>query len=113
MLVFEPNSRHLPEVLVFCFHLKKTAAEGRRMLSTTYSEAALSERMCHEWFQRFRSGDFDVGDRHVGGKEKIFEDSEMEALFAEDLCQTQEKLEESLVVTQQAIPKRLKAMGMI
>ena len=62
------------------------------MFSSTYGEAAISERMCREWFQRFKSGDFDVEDRHDGKKEKIFEDSEMEALFAEDSCQMQEKV---------------------
>ena len=60
------------------------------MLLSTYGEAALSERMCREGFQRFKSGDFDVEDRHGGGKEKIFEDSELEALLVEDSCQTQE-----------------------
>ena len=28
MSVFVPNSRHLWEVFIFCFHLKKTAAEA-------------------------------------------------------------------------------------
>ena len=57
------------------------------------------------WLQR----DFDVDDRHGGGKEKIFEGSEFEALLAKDSCQTRE----SLGVTQQAISKRFKAMEMI
>ena len=83
------------------------------MLSSTYGKAALSERTFREWFQRFKSGDFDVKDRHGGGKEKIFEDSEFEALLVEDSCQTQEELAESLGVTQRAISKHLKAMGMI
>ena len=72
------------------------------MLSSIYCKAALSERTYREWFQRFKSGHFDLEDRHGGGKEKIFEDSELEALLAEDLCQTQEKLAESLGVTQQS-----------
>ena len=63
MLVFMPNSRHLQEVLILCFHLKKTAPEDHRMLLSTYDEAALSERTCREWFQHFKSGDFDVEDR--------------------------------------------------
>ena len=42
-------------------------------------ETALSEIMCREWFQRFKSGDFDVEDRHGGAKENIFEDSKFEA----------------------------------
>ena len=54
------------------------------MLSSTYGEAAISEKTCRDWFQHFKSGDFDVEDRNGGGKEKIFEDSELEALLAED-----------------------------
>ena len=68
------------------------------MLSSIYGEAALSERTCREWFQRFKSGDFDVEDRHGGGKKTIFEDSEFRILY-EDSCQTQEELAESLRVT--------------
>ena len=44
---------------------------------------------------------------------KIFEDSKLEASPAEVSCQTQEELAKSLRVTQQAISKRLKAMGII
>ncbi|KAG5334401.1 NSE3 protein, partial [Acromyrmex charruanus] len=57
MSVYEPNSRHLREVLIFCFNMKKSAAEAHRMLSNTYCEAAISERTCREWFQRFKNGD--------------------------------------------------------
>ena len=83
------------------------------MLSSTYGQAALSERTCREQFQRFKSSDFDVEDRHGSGKEKIFEDSVLETLLAEDSCKAHKKLAESLGVTQQAISKRLKAMGII
>ena len=113
MLVFEPNARHLREVLIFCFHLKENATEAHRTLSSTFGKAALCERTCLEWFQRFKSGDFDVEDRHGGGKEKIIKDTELEALLVEDSCQAQEELAEPLRMTQKAISKRLQAMGMI
>ena len=99
MSVFELNSRDLREVLIFYFHSSKTAAEAHRMLSSTYDEAALSKRTCREWFQCFKS---------VSNS-----DSELEALLAEDSCQMQEGLVESLGVTQHAISKRPKAMVMI
>ena len=35
--------------------MKKSAAETHRMLSNTYGEAAISERTCREWFQRFKN----------------------------------------------------------
>ncbi|GFT10546.1 solute carrier family 23 member 1 [Trichonephila clavipes] len=60
MPVYEPNSRHLREVLIFCFNMKKYEAETHRMLSNTYGGAAISERTCREWFQRFKNGNFDV-----------------------------------------------------
>ena len=60
MSVYEPNSRHLREVLIFCFNMKKSVAEAHRMLSNTYGEAAINERTYREWFQRFKNGDFDV-----------------------------------------------------
>ncbi|GFV06996.1 mariner Mos1 transposase [Trichonephila clavipes] len=113
MSAYEPNSLHLQEVLIFCFNMKKSEAEAHRMLSNTYDEAAISERTCREWFQRFKNGDFDVEDQVGGGREKVFEDAELEALLDQDSCQTQQELAGSLRVTQQAISKRLKVMGMI
>ncbi|GFV65613.1 putative transposable element [Trichonephila clavipes] len=64
MSTYERNSRHLREVLIFCFNMKKSAAEAHRMLSNTYGEAVIRERTCREWFQRFKNGDFDVEDQH-------------------------------------------------
>ncbi|GFT17395.1 hypothetical protein TNCV_4806701 [Trichonephila clavipes] len=46
MSAYEPNPRHLREVLIFCFNMKK--AEAHRMLSNTYGEAAISERTSRE-----------------------------------------------------------------
>jgi len=48
-----------------------------------------------------------------GRREKIFKDAELETLFHEDSCQAQEELAGSLGVTQQAISKCLKTVGMI
>ena len=44
MSVFELNSSNLQEVLIFCFHLKKIAAEVHRIISSTYGEVAPSEK---------------------------------------------------------------------
>jgi len=78
--------------------MKKSAAEDHRMLSNIYGEATISERTCREWFQRFKNGDFDVEDRHSSGREKVFEDAELEALLEQDSCQNQKELARSLGV---------------
>ena len=60
MSSFEPNKRHLRELLIYFFNLKKTAAEAHRFLVETYGETALSGRSCHELFQKFKKGELRV-----------------------------------------------------
>ena len=88
---FAPNKRHLRELLIYFFNLKKSAAEAHRLLIEAYGEAALSERSC-EWFQKFKNGKFDVEDRECSGRLKVYEDAELEALLNKDSCQTQKEL---------------------
>jgi len=38
------------------------------------------------------SSDFDVQDWRSGGRKKVFEDAELEALLEQDSCQNQEEL---------------------
>jgi len=100
---FEPNKRHLRELLIYFFNLKKSAAEAHRLLVEAYGDAALSERSCREWFQKFKNGEFDVEDKERSGRPKVYEDAELEALLDEDLCQTQKELAFTLGMTQQTI----------
>lgn len=110
---FVPETQHLRECLLFIFHLKKNAAGAHRMLADAYGEYALSERMCREWFQRFKSGDYDLSNKGRGRPPKKFEDTELQALLDEDSSQTQKQLAEALNVSQTSISSRLHAMGKI
>ena len=113
MSTFVPTKHNLREALLFCFHLKKSAAEGHRLLCEAYGEHAPSIKTCEYWFRRFKRGDFDTSDKEREGRPVTFEDAELEVLLDQDSCQTQEELAETLGVTQQAISNRLKAMGMV
>ena len=41
------------------------------MLVEAYSDAALSERSCREWFQKFKNGEFDVEDKEQRKAESV------------------------------------------
>ncbi|GJQ81923.1 hypothetical protein Trydic_g20391 [Trypoxylus dichotomus] len=84
-------NNHLQELLIFFFHLKKTAAEVHRELHKVYGDAALSKTTCSDWFRRFKDGDFDVDDRPREGRPKTVEDCELETLPDKDPCQTQQE----------------------
>ena len=56
MSTFVPTKQHLREALFFCFNLKKSAAEGHRLLCEAYVEHASSIKTCEYWFRRFKTG---------------------------------------------------------
>ena len=74
---FVANNRHLWEVLIFFFHSNKTATEAHQELQKVYGDAALCKTTRHDWFRRFKDGDFDVDDRPREGRPKIFEDADV------------------------------------
>ena len=91
MSSFDPNKHHLRELLIYYFNLKKSAAEKHRLLVETYGEVALSERSCHEWFQKFKNGEFEIEDKEGSKRPKVCEDAELEALLDQVSYQTREE----------------------
>ena len=87
MSSFEPNKRHLRKLLIYFFNLKKSAAAAHRLLIETYGKAALSERSCREWFQKFKNGEFDIEGKECSGRPKVYEDAELKALLDQSSCQ--------------------------
>ena len=70
MSSFEPNKRHLRELFIYFFKLNKSVAEAQLLLVVTYGEAALSERSCREWFQKFKKADLTSKTKNVAGGRK-------------------------------------------
>ena len=95
MSKYVPNKDHSRRELIFCFYLKKTAAESHRLLREAYGERAPSLNTYKRWFRRFKSGNFDTRQEGKQGTWKItkkFEDIELQALLDEDDLQTQKQL---------------------
>jgi len=105
-----PGNYDLRTALIFCYHLKKIAAESHRMPVETYGEHALGKSQCFEWFKKFKSGDFDVRNEERGKPPKKFKDSQLQALLNEDDAQTQQQLADQLNVTREAVSIRLKSI---
>ena len=73
MSSFVPANYDLRTALVFCYHLKKTAAESHRILVEAYGEHALGKTQCFEWFKKFKSGKFYERNEDCGKRPKKFE----------------------------------------
>lgn len=113
MSKFVPTKRHSREALLFCFHLKKSAAQSQQMLAEAYGDDSPSISTCEYWFRRFKSNDFDTDDKERPGQPKKLDDMELEALIDLDPTATQEELAVIFDVDQSTISRRLKAIGFI
>ncbi|UYV64389.1 B52 [Cordylochernes scorpioides] len=112
MVISEPKSAHLREVLLFAFNWKKSATEALRMLEEVHGDHALSKSQCYRWFKKFQSGDFELDNEPRGKPHQKFEDAEQQAFLDEDSTQTQEKLAKQLQVSQGAVSLRLNSLRM-
>ena len=91
-------SRILCQILLHYYILKKSTAEGYRILVETYGYYALSETTYRDWLRRFKNNHFDVKDKERSGAPKKFKDKESEALLNENSRQTLAELVKSLGV---------------
>jgi len=98
------------EALLFCFNLKKSAAESHRMLVEAYGDNALSEITCRDWFRRFSDDNYDKKRKNQPRK---IEDCQLQALLDEDDTQSQKCLPSNWVFLKQPFPLRLHAMGKV
>ena len=51
---------HFRHILLYYFQKGKNAVQDQKKLYDVYGEKSLTERQCHNWFARFRYGDFDL-----------------------------------------------------
>ncbi|GFX45257.1 mariner Mos1 transposase [Trichonephila clavipes] len=89
---FMPSDHDLRTALIFCYHLKKNAAESHQMLVKAYGGNALSRAQCYRSFEKFQNGDFDVRNEERGRPAKNFEDAELRALLDDDDGQTRKNI---------------------
>jgi len=100
------------EALLFCFNLKKSAAESHRILVKA-CDNALSETMCRDWFRRFNDDNFNLSDKKRENRPRKIEDCQLQALLNEDDTQSQKMFAEQLGVSQATISMRLHATGKV
>ncbi|UYV76625.1 hypothetical protein LAZ67_14001499 [Cordylochernes scorpioides] len=70
MVISEPKSAHLREVLLFAFNWKKSATEAHRMLEEVHGDHALSKSQCYRWFKNSKVAISNLIMNHVENRTK-------------------------------------------
>ena len=113
MSKFILNKEHLWAELIFCFHLKKTAAESYRLLREVYGEYVLSQNTRERCSRRFRSGDFDVTDEEHAKPPKNSKVWNYKHCRTKIIRKIQKQLAGQSGVSQQTVSNRLREIEKI
>lgn len=104
---------HIRHCMLFLFHQQKTAAEATRIICETYGQETITDSGCRKWFQRFKSGDFDLNDKERSGRPREMDSDDLEAMLKEDSCQSSVELAKRLNVDHSTVIRRLHELGKI
>ena len=85
MSSFMATNYDLLTTLIFCYRLKKTAPESHQMPVEAHGEHALGKTQCFEWFEKLKSGNFDVRNEDRGKPPKKFEDWDQKGVIYYEL----------------------------
>lgn len=110
MLYFKPSESHLRKILLFLFHLKKTAVRAHRSITRIYGEHVISLRTCEYWFSRFEDGNFNTNYRKRKRRATGFRDAELKALLNRNPIQKEQEVAKSLEITCYEASLRMKCM---
>lgn len=99
------------QYLLVAFELGDSAAASSRKLHTAYGEDALSERVCQQWYRRFRAGDKSLKDKPRSGAPVKLSKAALEKAIKADRSATTRTLAARFGVSHTTIANRLADLG--
>ena len=67
--------------MLYEFRRGSKATVAAKNICEAFGKQAVSERVCQQWFSRFKNGDFDFNDKGRTGRPKQTEDDAIHALL--------------------------------
>ncbi|XP_025266855.1 histone-lysine N-methyltransferase SETMAR-like [Camponotus floridanus] len=89
----------------------KNARQAYEKLRKVYSDDALQERQCQNWFKKFRAGDFNLKDATRSGRPTEVDDDKIKALIKSNPRYTTREIAETLKISQKSV--HLKKLGYV
>ena len=103
----------LSSYFAFLFSQRKNASQARKKLCAVYSDEALKERQCQNWFDKFRSGDFSFKDEKRSNRPVEVNDDLIKTIIDSDRHSTTREIAEKLHVSHTCIENHLKQLGYV
>ena len=87
--------------------------KSRKKLYDVYGEKSLTERQCHNWFARFRSGDFDFKHAPRSRRPTEVDDDKIKVMIENNRRSTTQEIAEKLNISHTCVERHLKQLGYV
>jgi len=81
--------------------------------SAVYGENAVNERVCQNWFAKFRAGDTTCGDRERSDRPLVVDDDQIKSLIESNPHYTIREIAEIIDVSQKTVVNHLHTLGYV
>lgn len=109
----EQNQKYFRCLMLFYFRKGKNATQAKRKIWSIYGENAVSERVCQNWFAKFRSGDTSCEDLERSGRPSIVDEDQLKTLVENNQHLTTREMAERISVSQKTVVNNLRRLGYV
>ena len=82
-------------------------------MCAVYGEGAVTDRMCHKWFVKFRAGDFSLEDAPWSGRPVEVNSDQTEILIENNQHYTTQEIGNTLKISKSSIKNHLHQLGYV
>lgn len=107
------NKEHFRHILLFYFRRGKKAANAHRKLCAVYGADAITERTCQIWYQKFKSGTFEIHDALRSGRPMETSDDQIKSIIKIDRHVTVREIAGQLHISKTAASRHLVRLGYV
>ena len=104
---------HFRHILLHPFRKGKNAVQARKKLYNLHGEKSLTERLCQNWFARFRSEDIDLKDAPRSGCPAEVDDDKIKAMIENNRRNTRREIAEKFNISYTCVEKHLNKIGYV
>jgi len=99
--------------MLFYFCKGKNATQNRKKICAMYEEDAVSERVCQNWFAKFRAGDMTCEDREHSGRPLVVDDDQIKNLIESNPHYTTREIAEIIDISQKTVVNYLHTLDYV